>query len=135
LSDSCHAPDHAQLPYAAELVNSSPSTKVGTFFDDDMSSQHDVVHQDRVISHVTVVSNVNAYHDQTVVADHGFLGRVQSTVNRCEFTNCVFPAENQVPVTIPGLDMLWETSQDGGVPDVVVFSQGCTTLNDNVAAK
>jgi hypothetical protein len=135
LGNSCHASDHTQFSYAAELVNGSSSTKVGTVFDDDMSSQHDVVHQDRMISHVTVVSDMSAYHDQAVVADRGFVGRVQSTVNRCEFANSVFPAENQMPVVFPGLDMLWDTSQYGGVPNVVVCSQDRTTLYDDVAAK
>ena len=88
-----------------------------------------------MIFHMTVVSDVSAYHDHTVVADRGFVGRVQGTVNRCEFANGVFLAKNQMPVAFPGLDMLWEASQYGGVPNVVVFSQDRTTLYDDVATK
>ena len=117
------AADHGERADAAELVNARRPGNIRPIVDVDVSGQHGVVGHDYVIAQVAIVGDVDADHQQAVVADDGRVVGDQGAVNGHVFADGVARADHHPARLGRDVDVLGQPAENDAVEEVVVGAQ------------
>ena len=125
-------PDHRIAANTTELMGRCSTGQVGVMSNVGVSTQENMIGQDRMVFDVRVMADVGRHHDHVLVSYTGRLARLESGVNRHHLANLIAVAEYQISRAFRRLQMLRSPAENGTVFDPVVLSQDRVSFEGNV---